>query len=716
MSSSRLNFIICYFFFCWFFCIFFASGFIDSQDGFQYTAIARRMYFNHSFELPPEEYPNENIRLSKTNSDRRFSPTGLGYSIALIPAVMGEHIFLTLSGTKPISGFPLNADWPVLLFASMTNAVFGAFLCVVLFLYLRSFGLSEKNATLMSFLGLISTNIFVYTKHVYPHIMFMSFLLASFYFIRSNSLNKQKSKLVLSGMCLSVVILSYNQTYLLTIPPLLLYYFFLNKHYVHLIISIFTSKKFQLPQKTTILNILRYSLVDAFFFSIGVLPGWLLYSWFNFVRFGNTLTAGYGEGIPIPLIPPPYALFEGMWGILFSPGRSPFVYSPVLLILIFFWWKLNKKILPEIISFIFLTIIYLVFFGTLMGSPTFMVWHGEMSWGNRYIVAVVPFLWILVSLIYIKLQRYQKILFFLPLILIGIYIQTIGALLPYQIKTAGLPPNLYLTADKTTTSLQYNYGEYPNFLPRISAPYVMTKTFLKRLKELPRMYNYGKYNLVLKDGFEGVFRIGDSGWRGMRPISLITFDSSEHSPKEMTLLLRNHVMDNQSSRSANLVLTLNGNQLSNTITVPADQEIISNIDLDQKYLRDKNQLRIDLNYTGTASAYLSKRQVVFLQGLLVDNQHQNILTLDYPYFSPISMRLLDLKYLYWGGVQREIWDFWYLHSGVYESTFDLWWLRPFHYWDLPKGFFALLFSLNISGIIYFGFSLIYLLKDKKQIR
>ena len=106
--------------------MFFASGMIDSQDGFQYAAIARRIYFDQSFELPPEEYPDNNVHMSKTEAEQRYSPTGLGYSLAMIPAVIGEDIFLRLSGEDRISGFPLNADWPVLLFVSMTNAVFGA--------------------------------------------------------------------------------------------------------------------------------------------------------------------------------------------------------------------------------------------------------------------------------------------------------------------------------------------------------------------------------------------------------------------------------------------------------------------------------------------------------------------------------------------------------------------------------------------------------------
>lgn len=714
MSDIRIPFTITYFFFCLFFFTLFSSGFIDSQDGFQYTAIARRIYYNHSFELPPEQYPDDNIHMSLASDGARYSPTGLGYTLALLPAVFMEDVFLKISGSEPISGFPLHADWPVLLFASMTNAVFGALLAVILYKYLLSLGLNHKASIILSFLGIVSTNLFAYTKHVYPHMMFTSFLLTSFYFIRKHSLTNQRRWLLISGFCFGIVILTYNQTYLLTIPPLILYIVLLNKQYWELVVNLFlTVKKRNHHIKSNISRILRSSILDALTFIIGVYPVWMLYSWFNHLRFGNSLSSGYGEGIPLPLIPPPYALFEGLWGVLFSPGRSPFMYSPILLVLIFFWWKLKSKVFPEVFSFLLLTVIYLVFFGTLMGGPTYMVWHGEMSWGNRYIITFLPFLWILCALIYKELKKYQKLFLFAPLIALGIFIQIVGVLLPYQIKTAGLPLNLYITQDKHTDSLQYNYGEYPNFLPRFSAVYVMSKTLVKRLKKLPRLYNYGEYNLMLKDGIEEPFLIGESTWRGMRSISEITFTSgTDDPPNKLTLFLYNHIMDETSSRSAFLTYQLNGTKLADETVVNPGKSVTSDIKIDPKLLANLNDMRIDLRFEGTPSSTLKKKQVLFLQGLAINNKHQNLETINYPYYSPVSRGLSGEEYLYWGGVQKNLWDIWNQHSRVYEMTFDLWWLRPFHYWDLPKLSFTIMFSLNLTGFICAGYYVIGSIRRK----
>jgi hypothetical protein len=706
MSPVRLGFLVNFFLFSLFFFTFFASGMIDSQDGFQYVAIARRMYYDHSFELPPEEFPDNNIHMSKTSATQRYSPTGLGYSLAMMPAVIAEDAFLRIAGRERISGFPLNADWPVLLFASMTNAFFGAVLTTTLYAYLRLYNIAHKQAMILGFIGVICTNLFVYTKHVYPHMMFTAFLVLSFYCVKRYSIERKRLWMLFAGMAYGVVILTYNQTFLLSIPGLGLYYLLLGSALTprFSFIKIWSQLKKKRFSSAIVETqpIIKNIVLDVVIGVLGILPFWLLYSWFNTVRFGDPLSAGYGAGIPIPLIPPAYAIFEGIWGLLFSPGRSIFVYSPILLGLAFFWWKLEKKLLPEIISFSLLTLIYVIFFGTLMGSPTFMVWHGEMSWGNRYMVAILPLLWILLANIFVHLSKAEKLFVFIPLLLIGLYIQVVGVLLPYQIKIAGMPQNLYVTADKETPSLQYNYGEYPNFLPRFSAVYVQSKTLVKRLRDLPEMYNHGKFDLRLFDGFEAPFDIGTTSWRGIRPISQLSFKKTAKVPNEMTLLLRNHVMDPTSSRSATLVYTLNGHPLTEKTQVLANQEIEAKIKLPEDTLIDKNILRIDLAYTSTPAATIKKQQVVFLQGLLINNQHQNIQTMDYPFYSPISQSINNSQYMYWGGVQRELWDFWHLHSRVFEQTFDIWWLRPFHYWDMPKDFFAGLFAINALGIIYFG--------------
>ena len=70
------------------------------------------MYFNHTFSMPDETLQNgKNIHLTtKTgNGSKEYSATGLGFSIAMLPAVMIEDVSLRLSHLKPLSAFPRRA-------------------------------------------------------------------------------------------------------------------------------------------------------------------------------------------------------------------------------------------------------------------------------------------------------------------------------------------------------------------------------------------------------------------------------------------------------------------------------------------------------------------------------------------------------------------------------------------------------------------------------
>ncbi|MBD3279380.1 MAG: hypothetical protein GF390_01570 [Candidatus Pacebacteria bacterium] len=627
---------------------------------------------------------NVHMSLAPGKDGKIYSRTGLGYSLALIPAVMMEDFFLRLANTQPLAAFPLQSDWPVLLFASMTNAVFGALLTIVLYLYLRSFKLNHKISLISSFLAMITTNLFAYTKHVYPHMMFASFLTLAFYFLRKAVLTKQSRFYLLAGLAYGVVIITYNPTYLLAAPALVVYYFVL--------------KKPGLSWQDA------YAIFkNGLMVLLGILPFWLTYLVFNIVRFTGSGLSSHGNSLSIPKPSVNYIFFEGIWGVLFSPGRSIFVYSPLLLLLILFWWKIPKKIWPEILSFSLLTLIYVYFIGTNVSGGDFLLWHGEMSWGNRYMLPILPFLWIIITHIFTKLSKWHKLLVFLPLTLLGLYVQLLGVLLPYQLKVTGLPLDIWF---KKPEEKIMNYGEYPNFLPRYSAVYRMTRTMIKRLKNLDDIYDHGDYNLRLIDGFDYVFDLGWAQWRETLPTAYVLFDNPSAQPvKQLSLQFRNHQIKRNSTYSAQLKFFINEQELNNAgITLAPNQEQEVQLKIPTELLKNQdNLLKITPSFLNTDLARLKKKQVVFLQFIKINNQVQNIETIDFPYVSPVSQALFDVNYRYWGIEETNPWEYWHMHTKVFENTFDLWWLRPIHYWDLPKDFFLALFGINVLGLGYFGY-------------
>ncbi len=697
MKKFIVNYFLCFFFFC----TFFASGFIDSQDGFEYLAVARRMYYDHTIELPSANWDDEtNIVLNadKGRDGKRYPITGIGYTLAFLPSVAVEDLFLHFAHVSPIQAFPLQNDWPVLLFASMTNGFFGALFVVTLYAYLRSLQITHRTSVILSFILTVSSNVFVYTKHSFAHMMFLSFLLLTFYWLRKATLTKQRRFLVGAGLSFGVVATSYNQSFIFTILPLGLFYLLQLK----LFPSLSLKKVASLGQ-------------DILAGLVGATPFILLYLWYNYVRFGgNGISADSSGSLPVPQIPPAYIFFEGIWSLLFSPGKSIFLFSPILLLIIIFWFKLPRKVLPEIVAVLSLSSIYVYFIGTYMGGVDFPVWHGDSSWGPRYLLPILPLSLVLGGVVISRLRKLQIVFVAVPLLLIGMGVSLLGTVVPYQVRFYGLPTQTYINGEKFSVSL------YGNIIPRYSPVFLTGKLVAKRLIHWRTLFSHGKFNVKLADGFDRPFDVGFSVWREPLDSAVITFDNpSSNSVNDMSLQFRNFLIDPQSSVSASLSFRLNGKELPNSqLKLKPDQESEAQLVIPKELLHPtENRLEISKQFNQPVvqtvftpdrvhnykqHSEVQKKQVIFLQILRINKIAQPITTLDYPYVSPISQSLFNKKYTYFGNQEKNPWTIWHMHSSIYEASFDFWWLRPFHYWDMPKDFFFGLFVVNSAAFLYFG--------------
>lgn len=115
-------------------------------------------------------------------------------------------------------------------------------------------------------------------------------------------------------------------------------------------------------------------------FSVGLAAAFLLMLWHNYARFHNILQTGYeGQGFTTPLP-------VGLLGLLVSPGRSLFLYSPLVIlgVISLRWFKAR---FPDMTLFILTaTVSAFLFYGQWWS------WHGGWSWGPRFLVPLVPFL------------------------------------------------------------------------------------------------------------------------------------------------------------------------------------------------------------------------------------------------------------------------------------------------------------------------------------
>jgi hypothetical protein len=115
----------------------------------------------------------------------------------------------------------------------------------------------------------------------------------------------------------------------------------------------------------------------------------VLLGWYNYVRFGSVFESGYGLSTNTSL--GGHGLFESsplptLAAMLFSPGKSIFLYNPVLLLFpfcIYGFYRRHKVVALAVTAAIVSNLVFHSFF---------TAWAGDYAWSVRYQVPVLPFL------------------------------------------------------------------------------------------------------------------------------------------------------------------------------------------------------------------------------------------------------------------------------------------------------------------------------------
>lgn len=691
---NKINFY--FFFFLFFFLSFFSSGVIDSIDGFMYLSIARNIYYKHDPVAPPNEYNSgKNIYMGTYigKNGKTYSATGIGYSLAYIPAVVITDLFYQHYNIIPPEHFPLESDWLILFTASFTNAIFGALLGTIIFNYLLLFKLRINKAFLITFLGIISTFLWSLTKHSFPHMMFIFFLTSSFYFLKKYSLNPKKIFIFLSGVSYGFLIITYNQTFLLPVIPYLIYYLLLIK-----------------PKIT--FKYKKASLLNIIIFAAALLPFLVLFLLYEKMRAYGSIDQGSASFIIAytkrSLFAPITIIFEGLWGQLFSPGRSVFIYAPIFLLILLFWNKIKKKYYPEFVLFITISLVYILFYSMQysIGKPDQGIaglWHGESSWGPRYLSPIIPFGILIVGIIYNTLSKKLVYLVFVPLSTLGIYIQLLGVLMPYQIKFQELQNKFYVN------STEYTVHIYSNLLPRYSPIIMMSKKLIKLVINFPKTIDHGKYHVKFFDGIDFPFNVGPERWRKIDSVGYISFDNKYKDIEKISFDLINHPIST-TKETSEINFYLNDKLLNkNPLIIKIAERKSIDLSINKQILRNNNnQLKIIISFADQ-TILRDNKQILGLIAMHINDNRINFETVDVPYVSILGPLLTKINYLNWGGNNQNLWNIWNIHSQVFERTPDFWWIKPLYYWDLPQKTFIIMLSINILGL----FTFLLLLRNQK---
>ena len=138
--------------------------------------------------------------------------------------------------------------------------------------------------------------------------------------------------------------------------------------------------------------------------ALGGLPFALALLAYNWVRFRTLAEQGYAnEGFTGNLL-------EGLYGLLLSPGKSVFLYVPLLLALPWAIAPFARRHRPEAALIGALAAI------TLAQSALWWIWWAGWGWGPRFLVPLMPFLTLMLgALLQRRAWRYAIGLLLLPL-------------------------------------------------------------------------------------------------------------------------------------------------------------------------------------------------------------------------------------------------------------------------------------------------------------
>lgn len=116
--------------------------------------------------------------------------------------------------------------------------------------------------------------------------------------------------------------------------------------------------------------------------ALAAAPGVLVFLAYNQARWGSPFDTGYGETLGLMREHP----LNGLWGLLFSPGKSLFLFSPPLVI--------GAICLPGFVRAHRRPALALALVGLppLLFYSRFLSWSGDYCWGPRYLTYLIPLL------------------------------------------------------------------------------------------------------------------------------------------------------------------------------------------------------------------------------------------------------------------------------------------------------------------------------------
>ncbi|MBN1504073.1 MAG: glycosyltransferase family 39 protein [Candidatus Eisenbacteria bacterium] len=331
------------------------GGGIVSSDGNTMFLLTAGIVERGTISIPyGNGYPGPDGRL--------YPKAGIGQAVLAAPFYMlGRAVYNAFGFGEVEKGY-------VLRFVTATLEPFAAAVAVLLLLYLCfCLGYSVRTSLALTLAFGLTTPIWVYSKSFLTEPLTTALILGSVLALLTFKRSGRRRHLLLAGVCAAACVLTKYAMALAVVP----------------VIVFFAGSCLPMKHRSSELSTLSF-VTRLLAFGIPLLVGVGVAFWYNHARFGSIFATGYGaetsiEGFGTPLL-------VGLYGQLFSSGKSVFLYAPVLLASLAGFVHFRRKFGAEALLFLSVFVLNLLFYSK------FLSWAGDGSWGPRYVIPFVPLL------------------------------------------------------------------------------------------------------------------------------------------------------------------------------------------------------------------------------------------------------------------------------------------------------------------------------------
>ena len=337
--------------------------------------------------IPPDYQPELRVQGTQRTGvlgrdGKRYSIYDIGQSLLMLPGDwLGTQLHKAIPQQNEVYVRQIIARW-------VTFVPLNAVLIVACFWLLKTLDFAENVAALGSICLLLGTTLMQYVQSSHQNNQILLFVVLAYgcatVAFKTKSEKKSQIFSFLSGLAGGAAF-SIRQTSI-----------------VHLFTIFLFTVGCEFSKQKNIVKTFKTSLVWA----LGVLPMVLTSRIFDYVRIGVfwQTAAKYAVrqkrlgldplfvGLPdlpanFPFSNPPWV---GIWGVLFSPAKSIFIYDPLLLPCLLLGIILWRKLSPIIKIYLAVNLLNLLLHIALYSKLDF--WHGDAAWGARYHVTSVHLL------------------------------------------------------------------------------------------------------------------------------------------------------------------------------------------------------------------------------------------------------------------------------------------------------------------------------------